>query len=278
MAGMDGKSASPYVLVLLAAVSGMATAADPVSPDVETLQRKVDTMSQELEELKAQLKQLQSQGSKTPAEAQAEQPVPATEPGKIAEPTQAKAPVPAATPEERAPAEMSRWDRLSLWGYGEIYYMRPTQEGSQTTADLARAVFGIGYQFDANTRFNSEFEWEHAVTSATDAGEVEVEQFYVDHNLNSWASFQAGLFLIPAGLLNEHHEPTQFYGVTRNFVETLIIPTTWREGGVAFKAATSNGFTGTVGITTGLDFSKWEFNPATPLYNSAFQLQFNGVA
>ena len=132
---MDGKSASPYVLVLLAAVSGMATAADPVSPDVETLQRKVDTMSQELEELKAQLKQLQSQGSKTPAEAQAEQPVPATEPGKIAEPAQAKAPLPAATPEERAPAEMSRWDRLSLWGYGEIYYMRPTQDGSQTQAD-----------------------------------------------------------------------------------------------------------------------------------------------
>jgi hypothetical protein len=277
MAGMDGKSASPYFLVLLAAVSGIAAAADPAPPDVETLQRKVDTMSRELEELKAQLKQLQPQG-KTP-EPPAQQPAPAAEPGKTAEPTQAKAPVTsAATPEERAPAEMSRWDRISLWGYGEIYYMRPTQDGSQTTADLARAVFGIGYQFDSNTRFNSEFEWEHAVTSATDAGEVEVEQFYVDHNLNPWASFQAGLFLIPAGLLNEHHEPTQFYGVSRNFVETLIIPTTWREGGVAFKAVTPSGFTGTVGITTGLDFSKWEFNPATPLYNSAFQLQFNGVA
>jgi len=278
MAGMDGKSASPYVLVLLAAVSGMATAADPVSPDVETLQRKVDTMSQELEELKAQLKQLQSQGSKTPAEAQAEQPVPATEPGKIAEPAQAKAPLPAATPEERAPAEMSRWDRLSLWGYGEIYYMRPTQDGSQTQADLARAVFGIGYQFNANTRFNSEFEVEHAVASADDKGEFEVEQFYVDHTFNEWGSFQAGLFLIPAGLLNEHHEPTNFYGVQRNFVETLIIPSTWREGGLALKGTTPSGFTGTVGITTGLDLSKWEFNPATPLYNNAFELEINNVA
>src|SRR5262245_47060582 len=186
MAGMDGKSSSLYSLLLIAAVSGSAAAADPGppegAPDVETLQRKVDRMSQELEELKAQLKQLQSQG-KTPAEAQTQPPAPVAESGKTAEATQAKAPVPAATPEERAPAEMSRWDRLSLWGYGEIYYMRPTQEGSQTTADLARAVFGIGYQFDANTRFNSEFEWEHAVTSATDAGEVEVEQFYVDHNL-----------------------------------------------------------------------------------------------
>jgi len=279
---MDGKSSPLYLLVFIAAVSGSAAAADPTapaaaSPDVETLQRKVETMSQQLEELKAQLKQLQSQG-KTPAEAQGQPPSPGAEPAKSAEPVQAKAQPPAPMPEERGPSELSRWDKVSLWGYGEIYYMRPTQDVSQTTADLARAVFGIGYQFDPNTRFNSEFEWEHAVTSATDAGEVEVEQFYVDHNLNPWASFQAGLFLIPAGLLNEHHEPTQFYGVARNFVETLIIPTTWREGGVAFKAATQNGFTGTVGITTGLDFSKWEFNPATPLYNSAFQLQFNGVA
>jgi hypothetical protein len=27
---------------------------------------------------------------------------------------------------------------------------------------------------------------------------------------------------MPFGLLNEHHEPTNFYGVQRNFVETLI--------------------------------------------------------
>lgn len=137
---MDGKSSSPYFLVLLAAVSGVAVAADPTSPaaaspDVETLQRKVGTMSQQLEELKAQLKQLQSQG-KTPGEAQAQQPAPAAEPAKSAEPTQAKAKEPAPAAEERAPAERSRWDKLSLWGYGEIYYMRPTQDASQTQADL----------------------------------------------------------------------------------------------------------------------------------------------
>ena len=44
---------------------------------------------------------------------------------------------------------------------------------------------------------------------------------------------RAGLFLIPSGILNTAHEPTQYFGVTRNFVETSIIPTTWREGGVA---------------------------------------------
>ena len=97
--------------------------------------------------------------------------------------------------------------------------------------DLARAVFGIGYRLDDRTEFNSEYEVEHAVASADDAGEFEVEQFYVDRRLNDAVSVRAGLFLMPFGLINENHEPTAFYGVQRNFVETLIIPSTWREGG-----------------------------------------------
>ena len=46
---------------------------------------------------------------------------------------------------------------------------------------------------------------------------------------------------MPFGLLNEHHEPTNFYGVQRNFVETLIIPSTWREGGFNFHGDTAVG-------------------------------------
>jgi hypothetical protein len=276
MAGMN--TASKLLMGFLAISSAGIARADPESsgtpsPNVETLQKKVDTMSQQLEELKAQLKQLQQQNGVPPAPSVAGQPASAPEPA------QAKAEASMqASSEGRPPPDLSRWEKLSLWGYGEIYYMHPTQDASQTQADLARAVFGIGYQFNANTRFNSEFEVEHAVASADDVGEFEVEQFYVDHNLNNWASFQAGLFLMPAGLLNEHHEPTNFYGVQRNFVETLIIPTTWREGGLAFKAVSQNGFTGTVGITTGLNLSKWEFNPAQPLYNNAFELEINDVA
>ena len=54
--------------------------------------------------------------------------------------------------------------------------------------DLARAVFGIGYQFDDRTEFNSEYEVEHAVASADDVGEFEVEQFYVDRRLSDSVS------------------------------------------------------------------------------------------
>ena len=167
---------------------------------------------------------------------------------------------------------------LRLWGYGEVYYTHPTREPSQSQFDLARAVFGIGYRFDERTEFNSEYEIEHAVSSASDVGEFEVEQFYVDHRLNDAVVVRGGLFLMPFGFINEHHEPTNFYGVQRNFVETLIIPSTWREGGVSLHGDTAGGFAWNVGLTTGFDFSKWNFTPEFPPYANALELEDSNIA
>ena len=167
---------------------------------------------------------------------------------------------------------------LRLWGYGEVYYTHPTGEPSESQFDLARAVFGIGYRFDERTEFNSEYEIEHAVTSASDVGEFEVEQFYVDRRLNEALAVRGGLFLMPFGFINEHHEPTNFYGVQRNFVETLIIPSTWREGGVSLYGDTSAGFRWNVGLTTGFDLSKWSFTPEFPPYHNALELEDSGIA
>jgi len=162
--------------------------------------------------------------------------------------------------------------KASLWGYGEMYYTRPTSDNKQAVADLGRAVFGIGYEFSDDTRFGSEFEWEHAVASAQDRGETEIEQFWIDHDLNPAAAVRAGLFLMPAGYLNESHEPTNYFGVQRNFVESLIIPSTWREGGVALHGTTRHGIEWNAGVTTGLNLSYWQFNPEAPLYATASEL------
>jgi hypothetical protein len=170
------------------------------------------------------------------------------------------------------------FSNVKLWGYGEIYYTRPSREPKMAEADLARAVFGIGYSFDEKTEFNSEFEVEHAVSSANDVGEFEVEQFYVDRQLNDAVAVRAGLFLMPFGLLNEHHEPTNFYGVQRNFVETLIIPSTWREGGFNLHGDTPIGISWNAGLTTGFDLSKWNFAPEFPQYTTALDLEDNDVA
>ena len=69
---------------------------------------------------------------------------------------------------------------------------------------------------------------------------------------------RAGLFLIPSGLLNTAHEPTQYFGVTRNFVETSIIPTTWREGGIGLTGLTDFDLTWDLGVTTGFNLAKWD--------------------
>lgn len=167
---------------------------------------------------------------------------------------------------------------LRLWGYGELYYTDPTSDRREAQFDLARAVFGIGYQFDPRTEFNSEYEVEHAVASSSDRGEFEVEQFYVDRQLNEYLSARAGLFLMPFGFINEHHEPTNFYGVQRNFVETLIIPSTWREGGLNLHGDTPVGFAWNVGLTTGFDLSKWDFTPEFPPYRNALMLEDSDIA
>jgi hypothetical protein len=108
----------------------------------------------------------------------------------------------------------------------------------------------------------SELEIEHAIASADDDGEVEVEQAYIERRLGDsvWAKF--GLFLIPSGMLNESHEPTNYYGVFRNLVDTAIIPSTWRELGVSVQGHAANGLSWDVGVTTGPNLSGWD--PASP--------------
>jgi Phosphate-selective porin O and P len=179
----------------------------------------------------------------------------------------------ATPPVQAADNAASLFGGVKLWGYGELYYTHPTHDNTRSQADLARAVFGIGYTFNSRTEFNSEFEVEHAVASADDPGEFEVEQFYVDRQLNDAMALRAGLFLMPFGFLNEHHEPTNFFGVQRNFVETLIIPSTWREGGLNLHGDTPFGLSWNVGLTTGFDLSKWDFAPEFPLYTTALDLE-----
>ena len=146
----------------------------------------------------------------------------------------------------------------TLFGYGEIAYGRQTHSPTTRRPISARAVLGWSHRFDNRTRMTAELEVEHAVASADDKGEVEMEQFYAERQFTDRVGGRAGLFLIPIGFLNEHHEPTQYYGVFRNFVETSIIPTTWREGGLAVYGGTDFGLNWNVGITTGFNLANWD--------------------
>ena len=264
------------LLLLGAALGASATGA---ASGATTEQQQIDALQQHMQAMQSQLNQLAEQNrallQKLEARERAAQTsaaaadasggaVPPASPNSLAPPPgSASSATEAATP----------FSNVRLWGYGELYYTRPARVPNRAQADLARAVFGIGYAFDDKTEFNSEFEVEHAVSSASDVGEFEVEQFYVDHRLNDAVTVRAGLFLMPFGLLNEHHEPTNFYGVQRNFVETLIIPSTWREGGFNLHGETPIGISWNAGLTTGFDLSKWNFAPEFPAYTTALALE-----
>ena len=79
---------------------------------------------------------------------------------------------------------------------------------------------------------------------------MELEQAYLDFNVNLHFNAKAGVFLIPMGILNETHEPPTFYGVERNEIETRIIPTTWWEAGVGAYGEVVPGLNYQVNITS----------------------------
>lgn len=228
-------------------LGALAQAATP-----ELLLQKLEQMSQELQRLQAEVNQLKAAQNKT--EATASQ----------ANATAARAQAEAQTATAAAAAvagtglALQGGPKTVLTGYGEINYNRYPKNANATQADLRRAIIGVQHRFDDKTKFVGEFEWEHAVTSAGDRGEAAVEQAYVERELSKNLSVKAGLFLIPLGLLNENHEPTAYYGVERNFVETAIIPSTWREGGVMLMGSTELGLSWKAGVTTGFDLNKWD--------------------
>jgi hypothetical protein len=146
--------------------------------------------------------------------------------------------------------------RTNIGGYGELHYNRLDNElaGGEDLdrVDFHRFVLFFSHQFSDSVSFFSEFELEHSLAGDGAPGEVELEQAYIQWNLNENSQAKAGLFLVPVGILNETHEPTTFYGVERNGVEGAILPSTWWEAGGGFSAELAPGWNYDVAIHSGL--------------------------
>jgi len=151
---------------------------------------------------------------------------------------------------EVAEKEESVFSNTSIGGYGELHYNN--YENSDAKIDFHRFVLFFGHEFSDSIRFFSEFELEHSIAGDGKAGEVELEQAYVEIDINDATSSKVGLFLIPVGIINETHEPPAFYGVERNGVEKNIIPATWWEAGVAFNYKPTGGLSIDGAATSGL--------------------------
>jgi hypothetical protein len=221
---------------LLAVLLPLAsTAADKAPPTVEELWEIIQKQQAEIEALKKQQQDTAQQAAE--ADEKAEAAVVAVEETVIAD------------------QDSGSWtDRMEIGGYGELHYNNINNDGidDKNEIDFHRFVLFFGYEFTEKLRFWSELELEHALAGDGKPGELELEQAYIEYDIRDDLQTKGGLFLMPVGILNETHEPTTFYGVERNDVESIIIPSTWWEAGGALNGYYDNGISWDAAFTSGL--------------------------
>jgi hypothetical protein len=144
-------------------------------------------------------------------------------------------------------------ERTSLGGYGEVQYTNATGPNTPGRATLRRFVLYLAHSFDQRLTFRSEVEVEDArVEPGGKAGEVAIEQAFLDYRLEDWLTLRTGLVLVPVGIINETHEPPTYNGVSRPAFDNDVLPTTWREIGV--------GAAGTIPGGSGLSYRVYLVN------------------
>ncbi len=241
------KSARVWVLAaawLTCVIPGPAlAAAEP--PSLEEMWAIIQAQQVEINDLKARLAATDQKVDET------EQKVEATE-QKVAETdekVEAAGDMIEETRAQTASGGDGWWQRTSLGGYGEMHY----NGGDADEIDFHRFVLFVDHEFNERIRLKSEVELEHSISGEGKNGEVELEQAFIEFDINNSHTARAGLFLIPVGIMNETHEPPTFFGVERNPVEKNIIPTTWWEGGIGWAARFGSGFSVDLAAHSGLD-------------------------
>ena len=148
-------------------------------------------------------------------------------------------------------------EKTTVGGYGEAVYNNYRDGSVKNEADLKRFIIFLGHKFSNRLKFFSELEVEHAKVDKN-GGALEMEQAYLEYGLTDKMNARSGLMIMPLGIINETHEPPTFYGVERNEVESRIIPSTWRELGVALQGQAAPGLEYNVGISTTPDASRYK--------------------
>jgi len=213
-----------------------------VSPNIHAQQSnadllaKLESMQQQIDELRQQLEQTQNQAVATDAKVEA-----------VAEVVESGSP------------QVAEASKTTIAGYGELHYNNLSAEDPShdvESIDFHRFVLFFGHEFNDKTRFYSEFELEHSLVADSGGGtpgEVELEQAFVEFDLQPGLFAKAGLFLVPVGIINETHEPPAFYGVERNDVENIIVPSTWWEAGVGLNGRWGSSWNWDLALTSGLE-------------------------
>ncbi|MDR2129875.1 MAG: hypothetical protein LBP56_01675 [Odoribacteraceae bacterium] len=162
-----------------------------------------------------------------------------------------------------AAQQHERVSRFTLGGYGEAVmqrmfysdnvarYTNPSayKDKGHGRFDLPHVVIYTSYDFGRGWKVSTEIEFEHGGTGTTyeieneetgeyeteveKGGEVALEQFWIEKSWSESVNVRVGHVVVPVGLTNQYHMPTDFFTVTRPEEESAILPCTWHETGVS---------------------------------------------
>jgi hypothetical protein len=234
--------------ILATSMMAVVSATQAATPSNEEIWQLLQQMQQQMTEVQQQNQQLKAENDNLKDKVEATEQM-------ALETSEAVEAVAVAT-EEAVKNVNLIGNKTTIGGYGELHYNNLNdQHGSadKDEVDFHRFVLFFGHEFTDNLRFFSELELEHSIASKSDSGEVELEQAYLQYDINDQHRVTGGLFLTPVGIINETHEPNTFYGTERNPVEKNIIPATWWEAGVMFSGEIAEGFSYDVAATSGLN-------------------------
>ena len=200
-------------------------------------------------------------------------------------------------------------NRLTIGGYGEAVmtynmysdnfgiYSAPKEykdDKGHGRFDIPHVVLMLGYDFGKGWSLGMEIEFEHGGTEAAvereneeagefekeieRGGEVALEQFWIQKTFFPQLNIRAGHIIVPVGLTNNYHLPTQFFTVYRPEGENTIFPCTWHETGISvwgragdwryealMVAGLNSCFFSTAGWVHDGSASPYEFKPANHL-------------
>ena len=167
-------------------------------------------------------------------------------------------------PQKQEQAEQAeKPSRFTIGGYGEAVYshnfysdnylryqgqnVEKYQNQQHARFDLPHVVLFLGYDFGKGWTLGTEIEFEHGGTESAieieteeggeyeseieRGGEVALEQFWIQKSFCPELNLRMGHIIIPVGATNQHHMPTEFFGVYRPEGENTILPCTWHETG-----------------------------------------------
>lgn len=125
-------------------------------------------------------------------------------------------------------------DRVSLTAYATIEYDDFDNTLSEFDARNIELLVDAQVTDRLSMRGEIEFERTAKTSGGNRAGEVEVEQGWVQYDINRYFNPRAGVVLVPFGKYNlEHFDPSQDL-TDRPIMARRIVPTTWAEAGAGF--------------------------------------------